>query len=233
MLHGFPSSSIQYRFLPHDFAERYFLIAPDYPAFGLSATPSPSTYRYTFDQLANTVSAFIAQGASRVSGLVLHDYGADIGFRLLERGDIDPEALVIIGSQTYLDAGWRRPMFKLYERGNYSGDDVRRSLLVSLLTQDGIRKEFMEQLDEEQRALIDPNIIQLAGNKIRQAEATEAMLLLHLDYKHNFERYETNQAVLRALKIPTSILWGAQDQYTWDPMVALPMSEICPMRKCS
>jgi pimeloyl-ACP methyl ester carboxylesterase len=213
LLHGFPSSSIQYRYLLHDLARQYRLAAPDYPAFGLSATPSASSFAYTFDNFARMVEKFVAGLGSPVKGLVLHDYGADIGFRLLERGTIEPKATVILGSQSYLDAGWKLPMFKLHERGNQPEHLVRQSLLESLLTEDGIRGEFTEKLSEDQRALIDPSIIQLAWNKIRQPEVTEAMLSLHLDYRHNFERYPTNHATFRALKTPSLILWGEQDQY--------------------
>jgi pimeloyl-ACP methyl ester carboxylesterase len=197
----------------HDLAGQYRFAAPDYPAFGLSATPSVSSFNYTFDHLAETIEKFIAGLDSPVKGIVLHDYGADIGFRLLKRGVMDLDAMVIIGSQSYLDAGWKPPMFTLYGLGNQPEELVRQRLLESLLTEDGIRSEFVEQLTEDRRALIDPCIIQLAWSKVRQPKVTDAMLSLHLDYKHNFERYPANQATFRALKTPCLILWGGQDQY--------------------
>ena len=56
LLHGFPSSSREFDTLIPLLATRYHLIAPDFPGFGQSETPPPSSYPYTFDQLAKTIS---------------------------------------------------------------------------------------------------------------------------------------------------------------------------------
>src|SRR5258708_19987732 len=53
MLHGFPSSSRMWEPLLPLLADKYHLIAPDYPGFGNSDAPSPPTFTYTFDNLAN------------------------------------------------------------------------------------------------------------------------------------------------------------------------------------
>src|ERR1700744_3934776 len=57
LLHGFPSSSREFGTLIPLLATKYHLIAPDYPGFGLSDTPSPTTY--TFDHLAQTMGDFL------------------------------------------------------------------------------------------------------------------------------------------------------------------------------
>src|ERR1700678_2086932 len=52
LLHGFPSSSHQYRNLLPALADKFHVIAPDYPGFGNSDMPDPATYSYTFDKLS-------------------------------------------------------------------------------------------------------------------------------------------------------------------------------------
>ena len=42
LLHGFPSSSHQYRNLIPALADKFHVIAPDYPGFGNSDIPSPN-----------------------------------------------------------------------------------------------------------------------------------------------------------------------------------------------
>src|SRR6478672_5962649 len=44
LLHGFPTSSRMFRNLIPIFADKYRVIAPDYPAFGHSAVPSRSDF---------------------------------------------------------------------------------------------------------------------------------------------------------------------------------------------
>src|SRR6201992_2674661 len=49
LLHGFPSSSREFDTLIPLLATKYHLIAPDFPGFGQSDAPPPSSYAYTFD----------------------------------------------------------------------------------------------------------------------------------------------------------------------------------------
>lgn len=63
-------------------SDRYHLIAPDYPGFGHSDAPDPSSFAYTFDHIARVMDDFVKiKGLSRYS-LYLQDYGGPVGFRL-------------------------------------------------------------------------------------------------------------------------------------------------------
>ena len=48
LLHGFPTSSHMFRNLIPALADRYHVIAPDYPGFGGSAMPDHTQFSYTF-----------------------------------------------------------------------------------------------------------------------------------------------------------------------------------------
>ena len=61
LLHGFPSSSREFDPLIPLLATRYHLIAPDFPGFGQSDAPPPSSYAYTFDNLAKTIDGLLEQ----------------------------------------------------------------------------------------------------------------------------------------------------------------------------
>ena len=52
LLHGFPTSSRMFRNLIPMLADKYRVIAPDYPAFGHSALPSRSDFPYTHAHLS-------------------------------------------------------------------------------------------------------------------------------------------------------------------------------------
>src|ERR1700721_1099105 len=58
LLHGFPTSSFQYRELIPRLADRYRVIAPHLPAFGFSEVPAERGYQYNFEALAKTICAF-------------------------------------------------------------------------------------------------------------------------------------------------------------------------------
>src|SRR5258707_14153499 len=82
MLHGFPSSSRMWEPLLPLLADKYHLIAPDYPGFGNSDAPSPSSFTYTFDNLANVVDQLTVKLGITSYVLFMQDYGGPVGFRL-------------------------------------------------------------------------------------------------------------------------------------------------------
>ena len=61
LLHGFPSSSHMFRELIPALADEFHLIAPDFPSFGQTESPSREEFEYSFDHLAKIVDKFTEQ----------------------------------------------------------------------------------------------------------------------------------------------------------------------------
>jgi hypothetical protein len=57
LLHGFPTSSHMFRNLIPALADRYHVIAPDYPGYGESDAPDRAKFSYTFDRFGELVDA--------------------------------------------------------------------------------------------------------------------------------------------------------------------------------
>src|ERR1700735_624531 len=85
LLHGFPTSSHMFRDLIPLLADRFHLIAPDYPGFGYSARPKVSEFNYTFDHLADVMEGFVDALALTKYALYMQDFGGPVGFRLATR----------------------------------------------------------------------------------------------------------------------------------------------------
>lgn len=82
LLHGFPTSSHMFRNLIPALADRYHVIAPDYPGYGQSDMPDRAKFAYTFDRFGELVDGLLGQlGVSRYAMYVM-DYGAPVGWRL-------------------------------------------------------------------------------------------------------------------------------------------------------
>jgi len=82
LLHGFAGSSFMFRDLIPQLADRYHVIAPDLPAFGSTEAPARGEYAYTFAQLAETIGRFTEALHLNRYALLVHDYGAPVGWRL-------------------------------------------------------------------------------------------------------------------------------------------------------
>ncbi len=81
LLHGYPSSSIQYTSLLAGLSDKYRLVAPDMPGFGFTEVPDEREYEYTFANLAKSVEAFVDAVGLDKFGIYFFDYGAPVGMR--------------------------------------------------------------------------------------------------------------------------------------------------------
>ncbi|MCJ2049089.1 alpha/beta fold hydrolase, partial [Methylobacterium sp. J-070] len=110
LLHGYPSSSRQWDALLPLLADRYHLIAPDYPGFGQSDAPPSGQYTYTFDNLASTMDGLVLHLGIERYTLFMQDYGGPIGFRMALAHPERVSALIVQNANAYaegLGAKWQ------------------------------------------------------------------------------------------------------------------------------
>lgn len=82
LLHGFPSASHMFRELMPLLAEKYYVVAPDFPGFGKTEAPGRDKFEYSFDHIAKIVDKFTEQLDLKTYAMYVFDYGAPIGYRL-------------------------------------------------------------------------------------------------------------------------------------------------------
>jgi pimeloyl-ACP methyl ester carboxylesterase len=193
-------------------SDTYHVLAPDFPAFGFSSCPERSRYAYTFEHYAETIENFVRALGLTLYALCLHDYGAQVGFRLALRAPELVTALIIQNSEAYLDGRtWIWSATEAYWRD--PSKRKREALRNTLFTEKGIRGEFLEQLPPESAELIDPSAILLAWTHLNRPGVVEALLDLHLDYRNNVQDYSLFQDYFRKHQPPTLVIWGRNDQY--------------------
>jgi len=109
LLHGLPSSSRMFQPLLTRLAEKYHLVAPDYPGFGHSDWPDPKHFDYTFDHIASVMTDFTeALGLAHYT-LYMQDYGGPVGFRMALAHPERVQALIVqdaVAHNEGLGANW-------------------------------------------------------------------------------------------------------------------------------
>ncbi len=135
LLHGLPSSSRMFEPLFARLADRYHLIAPDYPGFGHSDWPDPEKFAYTFDHYAEIMNHFTeALGLSRYT-LYMQDYGGPVGFRMALAHPDRIEALVVqdaVAHNEGLGTNWKARRAFWADRA--ANESTLRTNLLSLPT---------------------------------------------------------------------------------------------------
>lgn len=209
LLHGFPTSSHMFRNLIPALADKYHVIAPDYPGYGQSSMPSVSEFDYTFEHLTDIVDELVGQlGVQRYS-LYVMDYGAPVGFRLAVRQPERVESLVVQNGNAY-EEGLREfwdPMRAYWkERSDENGNVLRRALLTAQAT----KWQYTDGVGDVSRInpdnwVIDQALLDRPGNQ-------EIQLALFYSYGSNPPLYPEWQAYFRRFQPPTLIVWGKNDK---------------------
>lgn len=206
LLHGFPSSSRQYDPLIPFLATKYHLIAPDFPGFGQSDAPPPSTYTYTFDHLAKTTNAFLDKLNIAKASFYIHDYGAPIGFRMMVMRPDRVQALIAQNANTYEEGlGPKWAVIRKYWEDPKAHPEVIDAFMSPAATE----QRHTAGTSHPERYNPDTWTDELSHlAKPGQREIQAALLY---DYRNNVASYPTWQAWLREHKPPTLVAWGKND----------------------
>ena len=207
LLHGFPTSSHMFRNLIPALADKFHLIAPDYPGFGNSSMPTVDEFQYTFDHLAEIVNKFISQmGLERFSIYVM-DYGAPIGYRPAVKNPEKIEALIVQNGNAYdegLGEFWA-PIKAYWSTPNEKNKDALMKFLTIEATKwqytHGVRNENAISPDNWN---LDQSFLERPGNK-------EIQLQLFHDYRSNPPLYPQWQEYFRKYQPATLVVWGKND----------------------
>jgi pimeloyl-ACP methyl ester carboxylesterase len=213
LLHGFPTSSFQYRELIPRLADKYRVIAPDLPGFGFTEIPEERKYEYTFDALAETILAFTnALGLTRYA-LYVFDYGAPTGFRLAMARPERVTAIVSQNGNAYeegLGDAWA-PIRKYWSEPTAKN----RLKLRRALGPEGLKSQYTDGVPHPER--IAPEGYTLDAGMIERPGNMDIQLDLFLDYANNVKLYPKFQEYFRASKPPLLAIWGKYDPFFIPP----------------
>jgi pimeloyl-ACP methyl ester carboxylesterase len=209
LLHGFPASSFMFRDLIGRLAERYRVIAPDYPGFGYSAAPSTEAFAYTFDGLADVIGKFADRLDLKTYALYMQDFGGPVGFRLASRHPERVSALVIQNANAY-EAGlpddfWALPR-SLWQ--NPSPENFAK-IREAAMSNAALQWNYTHGVQDVAR--IDPDSWVLQQALVNRPGNKDIMLALLYDYRTNPDLYPEWHRYFRDHQPPTLIAWGKND----------------------
>ena len=207
LLHGFPTSSQMFRNLIPALADRFHVVAPDYPGFGNSAMPGLDEFDYTFDRLAEVIERFTEKlGLSKYS-LYVMDYGAPVGFRLAAKHPERIQTLIVQNGNAY-DEGLGKfwDPFRAYwgDRTEKNAQPLKKFLTLGATKWQWTHGTRNAKAISPDTWIVDQYFQDRPGNK-------DIQLQLFFDYGSNPPLYPEWQAYFRAHQPPTLVVWGKND----------------------
>lgn len=209
LLHGFPASSFMYRDLIERLAERYRLIAPDYPGFGYSDAPSTEAFSYTFDRLADIIEKFTDQLGLDEYALYMQDFGGPVGFRIANRRPQEISALIIQNANAYEeglpDSFWApaRALWQDPTEANFA------RIRDAAMSDQALEWNYTHGVKDPERISPDSWVLQRA--LLSRPGSKDIMLSLLHDYRTNLGHYPAWHEYFREHQPPTLIAWGRND----------------------
>lgn len=210
LLHGFPSSSHMYRDLIPVLAERYHVIAPDYPGFGYSSTPGVDQFQYTFANLADVMDAFTVQVGLQSYVLYMQDYGGPIGMRLALKHPEKVRGFVVQNAVVNVE-GWHQEVVASFQPAWQNRTPETEKPLRDAFSAAATRFQYTHGESRTDRVnpdawTFDQALLDRPGNDKIQVE-------LLYQYQDNVAQYPAWQEYLKTVQPPMLVVWGDNDPF--------------------
>ena len=208
LLHGFPSSSHMYRDLINDLSADFHLIAPDYPGFGQSSSPSTSAYNYNFDNLAQTINHFIDALELKKFSLYVQDYGGPVGFRIAVQRPELIQALIVQNANAYNEGlgDALAPLVDYIQNQNAETEKGARSFLSF----EAIKWLYIDGAEDISK--ISPDSYTIDQYYLNRPGNDEIQLALFRNYGTNLSLYDEWHSYFRKYQPPTLVISGKNDK---------------------
>ena len=211
LLHGFPTSSVMFKNLMIALADRFHLVAPDYPGFGFSAFPDRDLFEYSFKNISACINEFTDAINLKSFTIYLHDYGCPIGLRLCVNHPEKIERIIVQNGNAY-DEGMG-PQWDETKDYWQNPTAEKKAKVAAFLSKKGIRMQYTAGLPEELLPNISPELWRLDWDLIKRPGNIDMQFELNCDYRSNMEMFPAFQHYFRTRQPPALVIWGKYDVF--------------------
>jgi pimeloyl-ACP methyl ester carboxylesterase len=205
LVHGFPTSSIDWVEIADLLSDRYRVCAMDFPGFGFS--DKPLGWGYSLMRDAEVLEYYIADVLGLESMILYaHDRGSSVAMVHTTTGNsrVNLEHLFLTNANIYL------PMSNLTQAQRLMLDPESAEVLLSQATPEQLAEGMGQATYTPPRGPDDPEIQAL----VAIFSHGEGLKVLHETIQYLVERSQDEDSWLKALAamdVPTTFIWGVYD----------------------
>ncbi|WP_057940304.1 alpha/beta fold hydrolase [Algoriphagus resistens] len=211
LLHGFPTSSLMFKNLMIGLADRFHLVAPDYPGFGFSDFPIMKEFEYSFENIATYIDKFTKAIKIRSFAVYLHDYGSYIGMRICLKNPDKIDAIIVQNGNNYFEGhGPNWDQTKDYWK---NPTKEKKKKVYAFLNKEGTKEQYFAGVPKKLHQNISPESWIIDWERLSRPRNLNMQFRLNCTYPTNFDLFPVFQDYLRKYQPPTLVIWGKYDVY--------------------
>ena len=211
LLHGFPSSSVMFKNLMIALSDKYHLVAPDYPGFGISAFPDRDIFEYSFRNISAYIDKFTDEINLRFFTIYLHDYGCPVGLRLCVNRPEKIARIIVQNGNAYnegIGPQWNETIDYWH---NPTAE--KKSKVAAFLSEEGVRMQYTAGVPEKLLSRISPELWMLDWELMKRPGNIDMQFELNCDFEDNIRMFPVFQNYFRTHQPPALIMWGKHDVF--------------------
>lgn len=211
LLHGYPNSSYAFRDIIEPLAEGAHVVAPDMPGSGFSSAPSTDAYDYTFENMADTIDAFLAALDLDRFFLFVTDFGTPVGYHLATRQPDRIRGLIVQNGNAHdegLGPDWDAPKAFFADP-----TEENRANLPEWMNFETTRYQYIGNQPERLASLYPPESWHHDWERLSRPGIVDVQFDIFSDYGSHIARFPTIEAYHREHQPPCLLLWGRHDPY--------------------
>jgi pimeloyl-ACP methyl ester carboxylesterase len=211
LLHGYPNSSYTFRDIIEPLAETAYVVAPDLPAFGFSSAPSADAYDYTFENIANTIDAFLAALDLERFFLFVTDFGTPVGYHRATRRPDRIRGLIVQNGNAHdegLGPDWDAPKAFFADP-----TEANKAKLPEWMNFETTRYQYIGNQPERLARLYPPEGWHLDWARLSRPGIIDIQFKIFSDYGSHIARFPTIRAYHREHQPPCLLLCGRHDPF--------------------
>jgi len=208
LLHGFPSSSHEFRELIPQLADQFHVIAPDYPGMGYSEAPTAEKFAPTFDGLANVTEQLLEELGESHMIVYMTDFGGPVGMRIAVKHPNWIAGMIFQNAVISL-AGLDPARLKRDEAISGAANAQKRALAESHVSMETAL--LLYQHGARNPAGLNPDAWTNDAAALANPASKRIMTDLQFDIPSNIASFPVWQEYLRVHQPKTLVVWGKND----------------------